>query len=83
VILRDNHVDTTELCELFAHLLEIDSVEPDDDLFDLGGDSLAAAQIIGETYRILGARCRLVDFLGEPTPAHLSGLVAAALAEQP
>ncbi|MFD8478579.1 non-ribosomal peptide synthetase [Kitasatospora sp. NPDC059673] len=68
------------LAELFTELLAVERVGADDDFFELGGDSLLAAQLqtrIGERF---GVRLGLEDLMGGATPAELAEQVARAAA---
>jgi amino acid adenylation domain-containing protein len=40
-----------EVAAIWADVLELDAVQPDDDFFDLGGDSLSAVQILARITR--------------------------------
>src|SRR2546430_8393688 len=50
-------VETVEraLCEIFAEVLELDEMDPDDGFFDVGGDSVLAVQVV-QTARAAGLR---------------------------
>ncbi len=61
---------------LWSKVLKLDSEPPEDDNFyDLGGDSLAAAQLIFAVETKLGRELNLEAFFGRPTLAGLTGLV--------
>ena len=68
----------TVVRRLFAETLDLPDVEPEDDFFDLGGDSLVAVDLVGR----LGDRYRIEidsDVLYDaPTPVGLAALVAAS-----
>ena len=51
------------------------SIGPDDDLFDLGGDSLTATQIIARMRKTLGIDVDIDTFFDYPT---VNGVVRAA-----
>ncbi|SCL21421.1 amino acid adenylation domain-containing protein [Micromonospora pallida] len=55
---------------------------PDDDFFALGGDSLAAAVIVGQVRDRFGVPVSLTEFLAEPTLARLAALVELATADK-
>ncbi|GAA2221261.1 acyl carrier protein [Micromonospora olivasterospora] len=55
---------------------------PDDDFFALGGDSLAAAVVVGRVRDRFGVPVSLTEFLAEPTLARLAALVELATADK-
>jgi len=65
------------LCRLVAEVLGVDTVGPDEDFFDLGGDSLSALALVAEA-RAAGLALRARDVLEEPVIAHLAGRLGAA-----
>jgi acyl-CoA synthetase (AMP-forming)/AMP-acid ligase II/thioesterase domain-containing protein/acyl carrier protein len=64
------------MCALWADVLGLEHVHPDEDFFDLGGDSLRAAAILARLDSEKGVRLPLTVFFEAPT---VLGLVAAAL----
>ncbi|MEU8687799.1 non-ribosomal peptide synthetase [Streptomyces sp. NPDC048665] len=58
-----------QVAQLFAEVLGVGSVAPEDDFFDLGGHSLAAALLLVELENRAGLRVELDDFFAEPTVA--------------
>ncbi|MFD5430043.1 amino acid adenylation domain-containing protein, partial [Streptomyces sp. NPDC127084] len=68
------------LCRLFAEVLGLDAVGPDDRFFDLGGDSISSIQLIGRA-RAEGLGLNPRDVFTHQTPATLAA--AARSAEAP
>ncbi|MEM6499831.1 MAG: alpha/beta fold hydrolase, partial [Pseudomonadota bacterium] len=46
----------SEIAKLFSEILDRDDIAPDDDFFDLGGDSLQAMRLVMQTEKIFGRR---------------------------
>ena len=62
-------VDSVEskLLEIWRQSIDLDSIELDDDFFDIGGHSLLALKILSQIERAFGQRLALATFLHEPT----------------
>ncbi|HEX5740509.1 MAG TPA: amino acid adenylation domain-containing protein, partial [Pilimelia sp.] len=71
------------LCALFAAVLDVPAVGPDDDFFALGGHSMLAARLTARVQAELGARASLRSLFDGPTPAALARVLAAAGAADP
>src|SRR5437764_8823820 len=67
--------------ELWARALEVESVGGEDDFFELGGDSLAAAVIAAELHAAFGVELELRAFSEGSTPAAMARLVERLRAE--
>ncbi|MCF3135101.1 amino acid adenylation domain-containing protein [Streptomyces olivochromogenes] len=64
-----------ELCALFAEVLGVESVGIEHDFFDLGGNSLLAARLIGRMHGRLGAAPGIRQLFETPTVAELARLL--------
>ena len=60
-----------------------EEIGPDDDFFDLGGDSLRATRMFTEVDRALGVGLPVATLLTAPTLRSLDGAVRAAVAGRP
>ncbi|QTD99692.1 non-ribosomal peptide synthetase [Streptomyces cyanogenus] len=62
--------------QIFAEATGRSGIDPADDLFSLGGDSLLATRIVAQARQRWGRRIPLGSFMEEPTPARLARLAA-------
>jgi amino acid adenylation domain-containing protein len=71
------------VCGLFAEVLGVDHVGPDDSFFKLGGDSLLAVRFIARLRAVLGTEVSIRALFADPTPAGLARAVSAGGAARP
>ncbi|MFI7703965.1 condensation domain-containing protein [Nonomuraea sp. NPDC049480] len=79
VAVKDGPVDADlvrEIQAIFAKELELDDVEPDEDLFDLGGHSLTITQIMARTRERLGVELSFELFIDDATAMGIAAEVA-------
>lgn len=65
------------LSEIWSEILDLDTVEGDDDFFELGGDSLQAVDVV---YRLrdAGVALKIRDFFVNPTFRELVAVASGA-----
>jgi amino acid adenylation domain-containing protein len=71
------------LCGLFADVLGRPRVAPDDDFFDLGGQSLLAMRLINRIALAFGVELQIADLFDAPTVAELSMLIPETAVPEP
>ncbi|MFI2076647.1 amino acid adenylation domain-containing protein [Streptomyces triculaminicus] len=71
------------LCTLFAEVLEVDAVAPDDNFFTLGGHSLQVTRLISRVRAELGLELRIRQVFQHPTPAGVAARLTAAPKARP
>ena len=64
------------LCRVFADVLGLDLVRPDDEFFDAGGDSVLALQVVARA-REAGLDLRVRDLFDHQTPKALAAQASA------
>jgi len=69
------------LCRLFADVLALPRVGPDDDFFELGGDSLLATLLAARVQATLGAEVSLVSVIEAGTPSGIARQLGVDRAE--
>ncbi len=70
-----------DLTSLWAEVLGLPGVAPDDDFFDLGGHSLLAARLVSAAGRRTGLRIPLDWLFDRPTPAGMAARLRADAAD--
>ena len=66
------------LCGLFALVLGLPEVGPDDNFFALGGHSLLVTRLLGRIRAVLGAEVDVREFFATATPATLAPVLRSA-----
>ncbi|HUB64895.1 MAG TPA: alpha/beta fold hydrolase [Methylocella sp.] len=69
-----------KLMEIWQRLLQRSSISPDDDFFDLGGDSLIAARLFLDIEQEIGRSLPITTIYDAPTVAKLVTLIESAAA---
>ncbi|MEU3619754.1 amino acid adenylation domain-containing protein [Streptomyces sp. NPDC006872] len=72
----DGDTALRQAVDIFTRCLGLDEVDPADDLFALGGDSLLATRVVSMARSRLRANIPLGTFLRAPTPKNLARLAA-------
>lgn len=73
---RENAAIGTRLTSLFASVLDVDEVGPDDDFFELGGDSLAVIRLVARVRQHLSVEIAPGDVFDHPTVSSLVRFLA-------
>src|SRR3954465_371538 len=68
-----------EVAAIWADVLELDAVKPDDDFFELGGDSLSAVQILSRITRRFNYKVSEVELFTARTVRGLSQVIQQAV----
>ena len=65
-----------ELAAIWADVLEVDEVAPEDNFFDLGGHSLAASKLVAAVSAALSSSLTVLDLFDAPTVRSLALLLS-------
>ncbi|MBS2546780.1 hypothetical protein KGQ19_07855 [Catenulispora sp. NL8] len=65
-----------EISALIGELLEVSDVAPDDDFFDIGGNSLLALDLLARLEERTGMNFTLLDIFRAASPDQLAALIA-------
>ena len=65
----------TKLAEIWAEILGLENVGFQDDFFELGGDSLAAAELVVKVQKLFGPTLPLTILMQAPTVESLAGVI--------
>jgi len=68
------HIET-KLAEIWAQILGLEKVGFQDDFFELGGDSLAAADLVVQVQKVFGLTLSLTILMQAPTVESLAGVI--------
>ncbi|MEU7580884.1 beta-ketoacyl synthase N-terminal-like domain-containing protein [Streptomyces sp. NPDC041068] len=71
-----------QVAALFAEILELPCVEPDESFFDLGGDSLIAAKLVARAHEVFSVELVPRTLFQAPTAQQLAALIAERLTAQ-
>ena len=73
---------TEEVIKIWEDILDIDSIDKDDDFYDLGGDSLLAIDILDILNKRFSLKLSLKDFLEYTTPLSIGNFLKANVSDK-
>ncbi|KPH98547.1 amino acid adenylation domain protein [Actinobacteria bacterium OK074] len=71
------------ITDVWREVLAVPAVTPDDDFFDLGGDSFKAVEVVERLRQLTSPELPMAALLLEPTPARLATEISRTLARTP
>ena len=71
------HSTRDAVAQVWAEVLDRESMGPNENFFDLGGDSLKALEVISRLHALLNVELPLIAFFEDPTIAHLITVIEA------
>jgi NAD(P)-dependent dehydrogenase (short-subunit alcohol dehydrogenase family)/acyl carrier protein len=69
------------ITRVWSAVLGVDDIGPDDDFFDLGGNSLVAVQVISDIRKVTGVKLPMRSLFETPTVAGMTKMVTELAAE--
>ncbi|MFC9486638.1 beta-ketoacyl synthase N-terminal-like domain-containing protein [Streptomyces hydrogenans] len=69
------------IAKLFAEILDLPEVEPDESFFDLGGDSLIATRLVAKVCETYPVELAPKELIGAPTAEEFAALLDVRLAQ--
>lgn len=70
-----NHETAEQLARIWQEILRVDSISPDQNYFDLGGDSSLAVQIFAQIEKVFKVKLPLATLYEAPTVAELAHVI--------
>ncbi|HEU0053268.1 MAG TPA: condensation domain-containing protein, partial [Longimicrobium sp.] len=77
-VTRESGETEAVILEIWREVLEVPSVAPEDDFFDLGGHSILGVRLLAQVKKRLGVALPLTALFAHPTPAGLVDAVENA-----
>ncbi len=62
------------IAQVWVEILQRENIGPNENFFDLGGDSLKALEVISRLHALLNVELPLIAFFEDPTIAHLTAV---------
>jgi acyl carrier protein len=68
-------VTASEIAALFSDTIKVDDIAPDDNFFEVGGNSMLALQMMAKLEAESGVTISLLDVVRAATPRELASLI--------